>query len=407
MRRTFLSVLSLSFMLSMLAVACAADEPAKDDAKDAKPEAAAAEGAKDKPDEAKKADDTSDKAAAEKAAKQDDSKEGEKKEEDKKEADKKDDAKAEAEKKDKTPAKHEEAEGPKIFDETADGRLQIEQAVARAHEEHKSALLVFGHNWCRWCSRLHKLFEEQPDVAARLASDYVVVWIDTSQLRRYAALEKRYNDLVQQHGVPYLAVLDAEGTVVALQQTGVFEKEEAYEAEKVAQFLKSHAPDHPTAESLLVDARMRAAKSDKSVLVYCVSASSSWSRKLEEFFEAHAPELERDYILVKIDNARMPSGRKVAQRLGMLADSGLPWMAIVSAVGDVPITSNGPNGNIGYPVEPPEIDHFVAMIKKTARHSSAEEIAALETALRQAGEKIASARPQAAEGAAAPAARGE
>ena len=48
-------------------------------------------------------------------------------------------------------------------------------------------------------------------------------------------------------------------------------------------------------------------------------------------------------------------------------------MVILDSSGKTLITSDGPNGNIGYPFEPKEIDFFMEMLKKTASRISADD----------------------------------
>jgi hypothetical protein len=45
------------------------------------------------------------------------------------------------------------------------------------------------------------------------------------------------------------------------------------------------------------------------------------------------------------------------------------------------ITSDGPKGNVGFPAAPEEIEHFVAMLKKTARKLTEADIKAIEASL--------------------------
>ena len=47
-------------------------------------------------------------------------------------------------------------------------------------------------------------------------------------------------------------------------------------------------------------------------------------------------------------------------------------------------TSDGPKGNIGYPAQPHEIEHFLAMLKQTARKMGPGQLDQIEAALRQA-----------------------
>jgi thiol-disulfide isomerase/thioredoxin len=40
---------------------------------------------------------------------------------------------------------------PAIYDRTADGTRQIEEALKTTKAEKKNVLLQFGANWCGWC----------------------------------------------------------------------------------------------------------------------------------------------------------------------------------------------------------------------------------------------------------------
>lgn len=69
-------------------------------------------------------------------------------------------------------------------------------------------------------------------------------------------------------------------------------------------------------------------------------------------------------------------------------NAGIPWMAILDADGKTLITSDGPKGNIGFPVEPHEIEHFLAMIRKTAKNLGADELSGLDQVLRETARKL-------------------
>lgn len=78
--------------------------------------------------------------------------------------------------------------------------------------------------------------------------------------------------------------------------------------------------------------------------------------------------LQQDYVVVEIDLSEMSNAAEVAGRAGKPATSGVPWIAVVASSGDPVITSDDPeHGNCGYPVADWEIDHFMRMIRTTAR----------------------------------------
>ena len=114
------------------------------------------------------------------------------------------------------------AMGPDIFDRQVPGEALIDQALVRAQKEDKRVLVFFGGNWCPWCRRLHRLFEEAPALVARLQKEFILVYVDANFRRdknRNATLLKRYGDPIKQYGLPVLVVLDRDGTQLTTQET--------------------------------------------------------------------------------------------------------------------------------------------------------------------------------------------
>lgn len=75
--------------------------------------------------------------------------------------------------------------------------------------------------------------------------------------------------------------------------------------------------------------------------------------------------LAKDFVDVKIDNDRMLSGKDVfEQQLAMAGqkDSGIPWFTFLDADGKLLAHATGPKGNVGFPYQPEEVEHFVTML---------------------------------------------
>ncbi len=88
----------------------------------------------------------------------------------------------------------------------------------------------------------------------------------------------------------------------------------------------------------------------------------------------------------------MTNGKEVEKRFRAAAQGGIPWFAFLDARGEVLATSDGPQGNVGCPVEPPEIEHFVGMLKKAGSRISPDRLETLERALREFAARIKAAR---------------
>jgi hypothetical protein len=94
-----------------------------------------------------------------------------------------------------------------------------------------------------------------------------------------------------------------------------------------------------------------------------------------------------DFHFVKITTDNMEGGQDVLDELKKDRSGGLPWMTILDGDGQEIISSVGPEGNIGFPVEPFEIEHFVEMIKK-ASDASDEQLAAISDAMEENAKKL-------------------
>ena len=83
----------------------------------------------------------------------------------------------------------------------------------------------------------------------------------------------------------------------------------------------------------------------------------------------------------------MEGGQDLLNELKKDQSGGLPWMTILDGDGIEIISSVGPEGNIGFPVEPFEIEYFVEMIK-TASDASDQQLAAISEAMEENAKKL-------------------
>jgi hypothetical protein len=76
----------------------------------------------------------------------------------------------------------------------------------------------------------------------------------------------------------------------------------------------------------------------------------------------HQSLLDDDVIALGIDTVEMENGDNVGLRLRG-ESGGIPWSVILDGDGNELITSDGPNGNIGFPMAEAEIDYFLEMLR--------------------------------------------
>ncbi len=100
-----------------------------------------------------------------------------------------------------------------IYDEKAEGKAQIAQALRQAKATNRRVLLLFGANWCGPCRKLSNLMKANSEIARRLSDDYIAVKINMG-VEHNAELEKQYLG-PGQTGIPFIVVLEADGQRLA------------------------------------------------------------------------------------------------------------------------------------------------------------------------------------------------
>jgi thiol:disulfide interchange protein len=123
-----------------------------------------------------------------------------------------------------------------IFDPGADATVQVRDALAEATRQHKRVLLDFGGNWCGDCQILDYYFHQPPN-SALIDQNYIVVDIDVGHLDHNVALANQYG-VTLRHGVPALAIVDAQGHVVYSQNDGEFSSMGRVDPAAVTQMLQ-------------------------------------------------------------------------------------------------------------------------------------------------------------------------
>jgi thiol:disulfide interchange protein len=123
-----------------------------------------------------------------------------------------------------------------IYSETASPAQDIAAALAQAKREHKRVIVDFGGDWCGDCQVLDIYLHQAPNDAL-LAGHFVLVHVWIGHMDANLDVAKRYGVPITK-GVPALAVLDGNGTVVYAQKTGEFEDMRHMEPNSVTEFLE-------------------------------------------------------------------------------------------------------------------------------------------------------------------------
>lgn len=128
-----------------------------------------------------------------------------------------------------------------LYNQDADAKVEIKEAVAKAKQDHQRVILVFGGNWCYDCHVLEQAFH-QANIAPLVEKNFRVVHVDIGDDG------KKNNDVAAEYqtpldkGVPALAILDADGKVVYSQKNGEWESARSLDPDDIIVFLNKWKP---------------------------------------------------------------------------------------------------------------------------------------------------------------------
>ena len=123
-----------------------------------------------------------------------------------------------------------------IYSETANPTADIAAALAQAKREHKRVILDFGGDWCGDCQVLDIYFHQAPNDEL-LAKNFILVHVWVGHIDTNLDIMKKYGVSTVKGGVPGLAVLAPDGSVVVSQQAGEFDRMRTMESSSVTEFL--------------------------------------------------------------------------------------------------------------------------------------------------------------------------
>ncbi len=161
-----------------------------------------------------------------------------------------------------------------------------------------------------------------------------------------AAFLKKRNWPMPQVGHVFACAIDADGKELGRLDIDVG-RDGAPEA--VANFIHQHAPAPQDAENKWSAAFADADRTNRRVWARVSQRYCGPCFRMTRWLDDQRALLEKDYVMLKIDDVRDTNGKDVAQRVVRGQHVGIPFHAIFDASGAMLIDSNGPLGNIGHP----------------------------------------------------------
>ena len=139
----------------------------------------------------------------------------------------------------------------KVYDETIDQNVQIDQAVKQARTEGKFVVCQVGGNWCPWCLRFADFITKDAEIKDLVAKNFVYIHVDYSprSFKDNPDRQKRSEKMMKRlgnpgrFGYPVFVVLDGKGQVLHIQDSSFLEEGNGYDKEKVVRFFKSWTPE--------------------------------------------------------------------------------------------------------------------------------------------------------------------
>lgn len=124
------------------------------------------------------------------------------------------------------------------FDPNRDPSKDLKTTLSIAQKTNKRIILDVGGEWCIWCHRLDKFFEDNSDINKFLRENFIVLKVNYSPENKN---EKFLSQFPKVAGYPHLFVLNKNGKLLHSQNSGDLEKGKGHDREKVMEFLQKWA----------------------------------------------------------------------------------------------------------------------------------------------------------------------
>jgi thiol:disulfide interchange protein len=123
-----------------------------------------------------------------------------------------------------------------LYPANADANREIAEALQRAVKEKKRVLLIFGANWCYDCHVFDRALHEG-SAGQIVKTSFLLVHVDIGEGNKNLDLTEKYKTPPDK-GVPAVAVLGSDGTLLYSSSDGEFEAARKMMKQDLAAFLR-------------------------------------------------------------------------------------------------------------------------------------------------------------------------
>ena len=130
-------------------------------------------------------------------------------------------------------------EKKKVYDETADAKTQIKEAIDKANKTNKHVLLQIGGNWCAWCIMFNDLTTTNEEIKNYMNNNYEVVHVNYSPKNKNEEVLTNLKH-PERFGFPVFVILDNNGNLIHTQNSAYLESKEVkgHDPKEVLSFLQ-------------------------------------------------------------------------------------------------------------------------------------------------------------------------
>ena len=134
-----------------------------------------------------------------------------------------------------------QAQLPKVYDEQIDPMQQIDAALEAARSSDRYVICQVGGNWCPWCLRFADFIQKDEAISQVIAENYVYIHVNYPRQGAPEALLHRLHN-PGRFGYPVFVLLDADGSVIHIQDSSYLEEGKGYDQAKVLRFFNGWTP---------------------------------------------------------------------------------------------------------------------------------------------------------------------
>lgn len=124
------------------------------------------------------------------------------------------------------------------YNESADARADIQQAMIQAKGKQKPLVIIFGANWCSDCQALDKELTTGVD-AGKIASKFQLVKVNIGNFDTNIDIASDYGNPIS-GGIPGATLFSSDGKVVYVTKPGELATVRYNQAEGLYQFFRKH-----------------------------------------------------------------------------------------------------------------------------------------------------------------------